>query len=1583
MFIRPSTSQKRWALASRKRSPSCFRGRRPALEALENRRLLTISVLNADGEFNYETDVYSYAGVGFWLNPVAEIQGSVNGRLDNNPTDYQVKIDWGDGSSLDSNAALTLDPAPPGFVLVKGTHNYKTSGTYDVTTYATGPDGESASGSFTQAIVTPMPDAASIPPDLPNSYGGAQPLGDVDMSLATAVGSNPGNEFPIVAFAGVGFALNPVAQIQGYYNGQFDDTLSDYHAQINWGDGPSWDTNVGLTLASSTGYVLVKGSHDYQSRGTHDVTVYVTGPDGQTISDSTAWVDVTPMPDSASIPPEVPTSYTGSEPLGDVALGLESGTGGEIGSAYPIYALSGVGFAPNPVAEIQGYYNSQLDNTLSDYHAQINWGDGPSWDTHTTLVLDSTDGYVQIEGSHTYAAAGDYDVTVYITGPDGQTASATTSEVIVTTDAVSVTLSAPDVTDSNAASEVPYSFSLVFQNGSGLISGSSISGATVQVVAPNGETIPATLVSTALSGSTDGEGDASTITANYQIIPPDGDWNQSPLGTYTVNLGGSPVTGVSGGQAPSGSVGTFQVNVAVKLIVEVPQSDTTVPEDATIPVEVEAVGASGNPDPGENGPGTIQYNGIVVDNFSLQNGAASTTITAPNQSGRFELEASVNALGSAGTDVDVQPSESPVTEVFQKLVTGMAEGAKLVQELLLDDLKDPSETAQAALKGLEGVAQSLGVAAQALSFVPLAMDLRSLWSDATQPASPANKLQFEKDFSNADQAATALTVGWGLGIALAASPIGPVGSFVIGAGVGATVDGAFSTLLAPGAMTTAGQLYDALKGAGSSPLLSPGVSDNPGAGDPPPSIILVNPFNASSGAENLTLAGQAVYPQAGTPFSGAVATFLNASGNTNLGAYNAYIAWGDGNFTQGTVSALPGGGFEVTGSDTYSRAGIYSVTVVVTSTDGSAGVSYNGATVYPAGPTVSASAPVVSVLAPDISSENADWQTPYTFNVVYQDAAMVSLASLAGSMVHVQLPTGPAIAAQEIGEQILGSTDTLGDGSTIIATYQITPPAGNWYAAPPGTYTVNVSGSPITDLSGNPVAQGSVGTFQVSVPPTLDVSPAVGVEPGTGATVSNSASLALSGYAEASSTVEIYARAALVGSAQAGADGSWSFTYQAPQNGSYDFTAVATDSLGNTSEPSDDALVEVDAIAPTSTVAPLPAVTSGATFSVSWSGTDNAGGSGIALYNVYVSNDGGPFTVFQSNTVAISATFTGQTGHTYGFYSVATDYAGNVQAPPSSAQATTQLVLAPPTPAAPTLLPADSNGSPGGETTYLTSPYLTGTAPAGATVQLLNFTGAVLSSTRAGSAGAYELQVPGPLAVGSYPFRVDVVDQYGDISSPSAARTITVVNPPAPVVEKTTTTTSKNSIEAITVYFSEPMIASSAGNAKNYTLVDAGSTHIFGGNGNSSIQVKSVSYSSSNDSVKITLAKAVGTKDSLRLTINAQPPNGLRGVDGQFLHELANGKPGANAVIYLGAPAKTPPPPKPPKKTVPKAAPNHAGPTPQMVVQRRVVSAGQVAMSTAATRPVTAAIDALLEREELAGLMRSSRAPRSVHHASW
>ncbi len=98
----------------------------------------------------------------------------------------------------------------------------------------------------------------------------------------------------------------------------------------------------------------------------------------------------------------------------------------------------------------------------------------------------------------------------------------------------------------------------------------------------------------------------------------------------------------------------------------------------------------------------------------------------------------------------------------------------------------------------------------------------------------------------------------------------------------------------------------------------------------------------------------------------------------------------------------------------------------------------------------------------------------------------------------------------------------------------------------------------------------------------------------------------------------------------------------------------------------------IDDGAPTSSVLPLPAVASATTFDVSWSGVDDAQGSGIGGYQIYVSDNGGAFTLFQNSgdASATTAPFTGEAGHTYGLYSVAIDNVGNIEATPAIAEVT-------------------------------------------------------------------------------------------------------------------------------------------------------------------------------------------------------------------------------------------------------------------------------------------------------------------------
>ncbi len=126
--------------------------------------------------------------------------------------------------------------------------------------------------------------------------------------------------------------------------------------------------------------------------------------------------------------------------------------------------------------------------------------------------------------------------------------------------------------------------------------------------------------------------------------------------------------------------------------------------------------------------------------------------------------------------------------------------------------------------------------------------------------------------------------------------------------------------------------------------------------------------------------------------------------------------------------------------------------------------------------------------------------------------------------------------------------------------------------------------------------------------------------------------------------------------------------------------AEITDGYGNPGTGAMSVSWLMDTTAPTSTVNSLPSQTAATSFVVSASGIDPNGTngslpSGIATFAIYVAEDGGAYTLLGTVTPADPSTlFTGQVGHTYGFYSVATDNAGNIQPTPASAQQTVQVV---------------------------------------------------------------------------------------------------------------------------------------------------------------------------------------------------------------------------------------------------------------------------------------------------------------------
>ncbi len=110
-----------------------------------------------------------------------------------------------------------------------------------------------------------------------------------------------------------------------------------------------------------------------------------------------------------------------------------------------------------------------------------------------------------------------------------------------------------------------------------------------------------------------------------------------------------------------------------------------------------------------------------------------------------------------------------------------------------------------------------------------------------------------------------------------------------------------------------------------------------------------------------------------------------------------------------------------------------------------------------------------------------------------------------------------------------------------------------------------------------------------------------------------------------------------------------SATFTGVFNHKYAFYSIATDNVGNvqptpTAGQTTTQLTSSDVTPPTSSINLLASVITSTSFTLTWSGSDNPGGTGIASYDVYGSTDGGAFAPFLTHTTQTSAVFTGSLG---------------------------------------------------------------------------------------------------------------------------------------------------------------------------------------------------------------------------------------------------------------------------------------------------------------------------------------------------
>ena len=211
---------------------------------------------------------------------------------------------------------------------------------------------------------------------------------------------------------------------------------------------------------------------------------------------------------------------------------------------------------------------------------------------------------------------------------------------------------------------------------------------------------------------------------------------------------------------------------------------------------------------------------------------------------------------------------------------------------------------------------------------------------------------------------------------------------------------------------------------------------------------------------------------ASTVSAGSVYSLLLSASDPSHAVTGWSINWGDGN-----VQSISGNPASITHTYTAAATDVISATA-----SDSSGSSYAAANTQ--------SVTVLAVIPPDVtpptasaslSAPTASGQSTYIFQIVYSDNVAIDASTLGNNNVVVTGPNGYAQAAT------LVSVDAAGNGATRTATYSITPPGGAWSPADGGTYTVSLNAGVVTDTSGNAVAAGALGSFQVAAPPSMGV----------------------------------------------------------------------------------------------------------------------------------------------------------------------------------------------------------------------------------------------------------------------------------------------------------------------------------------------------------------------------------------------------------------------------------------------------------------------------------------------------------------
>jgi hypothetical protein len=870
-------------------------------------------------------------------------------------SDYTATVNWGDGTATSTGS---VGNAADGGFNVSGTHTYAEAGSYTIqatiTLIPTDPFGSSggSGGSWTASGTAQVADApltgspgavtategVAVSPTLatfsdadPNGvtsdYSAVIDWGDGSPTVAGTVGGSAGafnvsgthtyaeaGSYTVtVAITDEASGSNTVVQETANVAEQplsaggisvsvapegatttlsstFSDantlaSAGDWTATINWGDGSS----DGGAISGSASSFSVTGGHDYNGPGSYTISVTAADAEGATVT-QTATVNV---------------SAAALTPAGMI-----------------VYLPAGVATSSIPVGTFTdanlNHYDSPLAIT-TNYTATINWGDGTTADTNSTILANSSS--FGVLGNHTYAAPGSYAVSVTVQDADGGSTTINSTAVVSTMKPTGSTVSASEgvalsgvpvatFTDSQPGS---YTASIDWGDGStpssGTISGSSgsytVSGShtytdggtyPTTVTITNAANLSALAVGTAqvadaalsasgrslsvaqgvaftgLTVATFTDPDLSVAAGDYGVSINWGDGNGTDVGTVTGSNGSFTVTGGHTYQA----AGPYSVSVTIS---DPGGSTTTVSDSATVtrPLAASATNLSASEG--------IALNNVSVATFTDSSSASSFTASIDWGDGTVTTG---TVSGSGGT-YTVSGSYTYSNDFpYTTIVT-------------VNDSNGNTDTAYGQATVSESTLAISGATVQPKEAVSGTFTVAT-FTDTNPTYGPGD---YEA------------SIDWGDGT------VGP-GQIATNSGGGFSISGSH-TYLQEGSYAVQVTLNDPSRDNTVS------VTDQTSVGDAPLAVTTAS-LTATQG---VALKGVTV------------ATFTDLDLTDVSTDYTASINWGDGT-SSGIVSGA-NGLFSVDGSHVYSSAGTYTTSITITD-PGNHSITVSGSAVVAATP---------------------------------------------------------------------------------------------------------------------------------------------------------------------------------------------------------------------------------------------------------------------------------------------------------------------------------------------------------------------------------------------------------------------------------------------------------------------------------------------------------------------------------------------------------------------------------------------------------------------------------------------------------